>query len=506
MAEKRKLETFRERLALQPCPVGLRGRCCKNCLLGPCRFLTKNSRGICGADADTVTARNILRFVAGGASAHVGHAFHLLSYLGKKYPLKYVESKAPSYLLKTWNRLGIVPRIRFEHFKDISEALHASTMGMSARYDDLVRLAMKLGIVDGYYGLYLATELEDETYGKPKPRTGFIDLGVIDEAKTNIVVHGHEPMLAEALAKEAAKFSDVNLVGVCCTGASLLARHGIPLAANVLLQEDVIASGAIEAYVVDVQCVMPSLANLVECYHTKLITTNELARMPNALHLPVTKGNATIVAKKIIALARRNKKFRRETKISRAKKAVTCGFTPESLPLKRIAEKIKRKEIKGIIAVIGCTNPRVKEDWVSFYRKLSKNYVILTTGCMAFKLGQAGLLDGKHFFHMGSCVNNARIAETFRQIAELNKCEITDLPFLASFPEPITEKSIAIGFFFATIGVDVHFGYPFLLESATDIAGFLERTLRKDFKSRIFLETNPSRLLARIRTGLAYKR
>lgn len=497
-----KAGTISERLAMEPCPIGLQGKCCRNCLMGPCRVLAKEQRGVCGASQDIIVARNILRFAAAGAACHVGHAYHLKNFLGKDYPKSYIEKKAPSYLYKLWAALGIVPTIHFEHFKDISEALHTSTMGCDADYQNIMKRAMRMGIVDGYYGLYFATELEDKAYGKPKVRKGVLDLGVIRKDKVNIAVHGHEPMLAYALAEEISKpeNKDINLIGVCCTGASVLAKYGIPLAANFVLQEDVIASGAIEAMVVDVQCIMPSLANLCECYHTKLITTNKLCRIPSALHLPSkTKKDAQRVARMIIDIARGNKGKRKAVSISRLKRQAVIGFTEDSLPLKEWAKQLEQGKLKGIIGVVGCVNPRVKEDWIRVYKELSKEYIILATGCIAFRLGQRGLLDGKRFYHLGSCVNNARIVEVFRRLADMSGKRITDLPFLISCPMPITEKAIAIGMFFAALGVDVHFGYPFLINSDTTIAAFLENVLREKFESRIFLETEPSKLLEKLK-------
>lgn len=494
------MKMLKERLVLAPCIIGLKGNCCKNCLMGPCRIFKPEDKGVCGANRDLIIARNILRFAAAGAAAHCGHAYHMLKFLKKNYPFNYIEKKAPSYLCKLWQKLEIMPRIKFEHFKDISEALHTSTMGANADYTKILGWAMKIGIVDGYYGLYLATELEDKAYGKPKIKKGFLDLGVIDEKKVNIAVHGHEPIIAEALAKEASKNKNINLIGICCTGASILARHGIPLAANFVLQEDVIATGAIDALVIDIQCIMPSIADLCECFHTKLITTNPFCRFENALHLQAAnKKEATKVAKEIIKIAISNKKNRKQVSIKKEKKQAVVGFNEENLPLNEWAEKIKNKEIKGIIAAIGCVNPRVRENWADFYKELSKDYIILATGCQAFELGKAGLLDGKRFFHLGSCVNNSRVAEVFKKIAEKSKKQITDLPFLVSCPMPMTEKAIAIGFFFASIGVDVHFGYPFMLTEDSKIAGFLATLLKKDFKSKIFLETSPSKLKEKIK-------
>ncbi len=492
-----------ERLrAALPCPVGLAGHCCKNCLMGPCRLVKEDDVGVCGASRDVVSARNILRIVACGTAAHAGHALHILDSLKKRFPESYIDAKAPAYLLKLWKQLGLMPSVRFEHFKEISEALHASTMGVNADYQDLLARAVKLGVVDGYLGLYLSTELEDNAYGKPKVCEGSLNLGVIKPGKVNIAVHGHETLFAEALAEEAKKSGDINLVGVCCTGASLLSRHGIPLAANVVLQEDVIATGAIDAMAVDIQCVFPSLASLAECYHTTLITTNPLAKIPGAVHRPITnQKEARKVSKEIVSIARRNfRKRSRDIVIAEKEVKAVVGFD-ESLA-DRLNGMLKRKEIKGVIAVIGCKNPRVGSQWVSAYKKLSEDYAVICTGCMAFELGLAGLLDGKRFFHVGSCINNARVAEIFKRMADRNHKQITEMPFLVSAPAPLAEKCIAIGFFFAGLGVDVHFGYPMIISATPDVRKFLEGVLKARFHSRIFLETDPESLLKGIKGGL----
>lgn len=50
--------------AFPPCGYGLLGLCCSDCLSGPCRispFEKENAKGLCGADADLLVARNLLR-------------------------------------------------------------------------------------------------------------------------------------------------------------------------------------------------------------------------------------------------------------------------------------------------------------------------------------------------------------------------------------------------------------------------------------------------------------
>ncbi len=496
--EKKSVKRLDERLKNLPCPIGLRSMCCKNCLMGPCRLYKNEDVGACGANLDVISSRNLLRTVAAGAAAHTGHALHILEHTKHQFPENYIEKKAPKYLLKTWEKLGMMPSVKYEHFKEISEALHASTMGVNADYQDIIAKAVKLGIVDGYLGLYLATELEDKLHGHHHIRKGKINLGTIKPDKVNIAVHGHELAFAQAIAEEVKEEEDINLVGVCCTGASLLSRFGIPVASHVVFQEEVISTGAIDAMVVDSQCVMPSLADLAECYRTPIITTNPLAKIPGTMYKPVTDSkSAKEVAREIVKIARKAyKKRKKDILISEKEVEAVVGFD-ESIADK-LAEQLKNKEIKGVIAVIGCKNPRVQEDWISVYKKLSKDYAILCTGCMAFELGRAGLLDGERFFHLGSCVNNARVAEVFRRISDKNNKKITDLPFLVSAPAPLAEKCVAIGFFFAALGVDVHFGYPIGAALDTHVHDFLEKVLNEHFKSKIFLQTNAEEFMAAI--------
>ena len=65
------------------CRFGDRGLCCRICYMGPCRITPKSPHGICGADADTVVARNFLRELAGGAAAHSDHGRHLALMLAR---------------------------------------------------------------------------------------------------------------------------------------------------------------------------------------------------------------------------------------------------------------------------------------------------------------------------------------------------------------------------------------------------------------------------------------
>ena len=217
---------------------------------------------------------------------------------------------------------------------------------------------------------------------------------------------------------------------------------------------------------------------------------------PDADHLPISnEQDAMINAKKIIDLARSNKKNRDKNQINKINSSsfeaqkVVVGFSEFNIDIDQIVLKLKNKNKRGIIAVVGCVNPRSSIDWISKYKELSKNYLILTTGCMAFEFGKAGLLDGQNFFHLGSCVNNASIAEIFKIISEKLDSKIHEQEFIVSAPMPITEKSIAIGVFFIALGCSLHVGESHFLGLETGVPTFLQNIMKDLFNKKIYLDT-----------------
>lgn len=156
----------------------------------------------------------------------------------------------------------------------------------------------------------IATDLQDGLFGTPSPLRGRVNLGVLDPERVNIVVHGHEPTLSEMIVLAASDpdlqrlarekgATGINVSGICCTANEILMRHGIPIAGNFLHQELAVMTGAVDVMVVDVQCIMPALSDLVRHFHTLLITTSPRAKIPGAEHLEFSEERALEVAKEI---------------------------------------------------------------------------------------------------------------------------------------------------------------------------------------------------------------
>ena len=366
--------------SMKPCPIGAEGSCCKNCAMGPCRVPAPKKKGetaeekarrtgLCGATAETISARNFARMVAAGTSAHSDHArgvtevflaaakgeipgfkikdeqklyqvamdfgveigdrsiqeiatevgHKALAEFGRQEGELLFIKRAPLKRQEIWRNLGVIPR---GIDREVVELMHRTHMGVDQDYEDLLKSAARCALADGWGGSMISTELQDILFGTPVPVLGQINLGVLKKDEVNVVVHGHEPLLPEIMAdvvhdpeiQKAAKevgAKGVNLVGMCCSANEILMRHGIPVAGNFLQQELAIVTGAVDAMVVDVQCEMQSLAQVAKCYHTKLITTSPKAKIEGATHIEFVEQDAPNVAKRILMEGIRNFKNRK---------------------------------------------------------------------------------------------------------------------------------------------------------------------------------------------------
>jgi anaerobic carbon-monoxide dehydrogenase catalytic subunit len=392
-AQEENIKTTWDRLgAQQPqCGFGQLGLCCTVCNMGPCRidpFGEGAQVGVCGANADTIAARNLARKIAVGASAHsdhgrdVAHTLALVSegrthdygildadklknlavefgidsnktkeQIAKELSKKLLEEfgkqegelvftkRAPNKRQQIWKKLGITPR---GIDREVVELLHTTTMGVDNDYKNLINTGMRCALSDGWGGSMIATDVEDIILGSPTPIRGKVNLGVLKEDFVNIVVHGHEPILSEMAVKAAqdpelmklakAKGAEgINLAGICCTANEVLMRHGIPVAGNFLQQELAIITGAVEVMMVDVQCIMPALQETAACFHTKLVTTNSKARFPGVTHIEFAPEKAYEVAKQVVKLAIENFSNRKKetVNIPKYEMDLVAGFTKE---------------------------------------------------------------------------------------------------------------------------------------------------------------------------------
>jgi carbon-monoxide dehydrogenase catalytic subunit len=350
----------------------------------------------------------------------------------------------------------------------------------------------------------IATDIQDILFGTPAPVLSQINLGVLKEAEVNIIIHGHEPQLAEMMAVvtqtpeviEYAKSkgaNGINLAGMCCTANEMLMRHGVPVAGNFLQQELAIVTGAVEAIVVYVQCIMQGLADTARCYHIKIITTDRRAKIQGATHMEFDEHNAYESAKTIVTTAIDNFINRgNNVRIPQYKNDMVAGFSYETInyllgglfraSYRPLNENIINGRIRGVAGVVGCNNPRVTHDHqLEMVKELIKNDVlVLQTGCMAMASAKSGLMvpeaAAKYageglasvceavgippVLHMGPCIDNTRILMAATSMVKDGGLgdDISDLPVAGAAPEYMSEKALAIGQYFVGSGVFTVFG------------------------------------------------
>lgn len=582
------------------CGFGESGTCCRICSMGPCRITPKAPRGICGCDVHGIVGRNYLRFTAGGAATHSDHGREICHTLyaareGGNYQVKDPEkliriahewgvetegkdiydlahevaemalmeygkpfgvsrwlARAPEHTRKLWHEAGVEPRAID---REVSQSLHMTHMGCSSLPEALIRQSMRAGLCDGWGGSMCGTEFSDVLFGTPKPIDTAANLGVMEKDMVNIIVHGHDPSLSEmvvfyandpemiALAKaEGAK--GINVAGVCCTSNEVAMRHGIPMAGNFLQQENVVLTGACEAIVVDVQCIFPALGPLSKCFHTKFITTSEIARMPDSDFIHFSAETAGENAKAIVKMAVENFKNRNQdlVNIPQLKQKATVGYSVEAIKkcldgvtnshvddlgtLKPLADVIKSGVLRGAVAMVGCNNPRVRPDYahIELMKKLLKNDIILVlSGCSAQAAAKAGLMDkdaaqycGEGLkrvcklvdippvLHMGSCVDISRMMVLASDLAMDWGCNISQIPLVGCAPEWMSEKAVSIGNYVVATGIDTFLGVDPYTKGSTEITELLQgetgvkKWLEANYTVELDIEKLGDKMVARI--------
>lgn len=583
--------------AQQPqCAYGQLGTCCRICVMGPCRidpFGDGPSRGVCGATADTIVARNLARMAAVGSSSHSDHGRKVAVLLGEVAAGRNTDYQIQdeAKLRAVASRLGLavdgrsneeiaadvsreaignfgkqdaepisflrayMPKKRFERLTAMEETLskatggdtgllprgidreavdilHRTHFGCDADPLSLIAQSVRCSLSDGWGGSLIATEIQDILLGTPQIRKVSMNLGVLEPESVNVVVHGHEPVLSAKVvemsrtpeiqaAAEAVGAKRVNVVGVCCTGNEVLQRQGVGMAGNEGHTELVVMTGAVEAMVVDVQCIYPALADLSSCFHTRLITTSEQAKIPGALHIQFHEAEANATATRILQSAIEAFPLRNPARVHIPNEKATAyvGFSVEEIVKalggspQPLVEQIVKGTIKGVAGIVGCNNAKVAQD--SFHRALTaelikRDILVIGSGCWGIAAGKAGFMDlpaqemaGPGLaavcralgippvLHMGSCVDCSRMLNLAGAIADHLGVDISDLPLVGSAPEWTTEKAVAIGAYFVGSGIPVHLWPVPPILGGPAVTRILTEDAKGVFGAHFFVEGDP---------------
>ena len=566
----------------KPCPIGHSGACCKNCFMGPCRLTGKTTVGICGATLETVAARNLAREIASGAAAHSDHGrdmAHTLiaaaqgeapdykikdekklkavaAYLGVATEGKSKEElalevgktalaefgrqegevlsarRAPQKRQEIWHKLGVTPR---GIDREIVETLHRTHVGNDQDAEHILDHSLRTCLGDGWGGSMLSTDISDILFGTPGPTAARSNFGILREDEVNVVVHGHEPTLSEMIVVAASDpelieyakskgANGINLSGICCTANEILMRQGVAVVGNFLSQELAIATGVIDAMIVDIQCIMQGIQEVASKYHTKIITTSPKAHITGAERIEFDEHTALDTAKQIIRTAIDNYPNRDKSKVRIPDYVdhLVAGFSHEYIAymqggifresFRPFNDAVMAGRIRGAAGVVGCNNPRVAHDdphvWV--VKELIKNDVlVVTTGCNAIACAKQGLLTPEVMdyagaglrevcqtigvppvLHMGSCVDNSRILTVLAQCANEGGLgeDISDLPVAGFAPEWMSEKALSIGAYFVASGVTTWMGVGSPVEGSEAVTKIITDGWREKVGAAYYFE------------------
>jgi carbon-monoxide dehydrogenase catalytic subunit len=598
-AREEGIETVWDRLAVQQpqCGYCAMGVSCRNCAMGPCRvdpFGEGPQKGVCGANADIIVARNLGRTIAAGASAHSDHGRDILEVFAelaegktsgyeirdegklralaqewgiaiqareameiarelaaammedfgtRKRSLGF-STRVPSQRIERWAKLGITPRgIDRENV----EMLHRTHMGVDNDYVNTLLHCLRTSLSDGWGGSMVATELSDVMFGTPKPVLSRVNLGALKPECVNIALHGHNPLLSDVIVQAAADpelvrlakqkgAEGINLVGLCCTGNELQMRKGVPMAGNHLMQELVLLTGALDAMVVDYQCIMPSVTDVAKCFHTEVISTADKAKFTGATHISFDPHRGLDIGKEIVrrgveAYGNRNPE---RVRIPDETVEMMAGFSVEAIlgalggTPEPLVQAIKAGKIRGAVGVVGCNNPKIQQDYghVMLTRRLIENDIlVLVTGCSSIANGKAGqmmpqaarmagpglrgvcqALGIPPVLHMGSCVDNTRILVLAAALAKHLGVDISQLPLAGAAPEWYSEKAVSIGAYVVASGIYTVLGVQPPVFGSRNVVKLLAQDLDDVVGAKFAVEADPEKAAVLIRKHIEAKR
>ncbi len=356
----------REREQSVKCGFGKKGVCCRLCSNGPCRITPDSPQGVCGADADTIVARNFLRQVAAGAGCYLhvventarnlkeaaegNYAVDLkgldtLDHLADKFDIQaeevnqkavkvadkvladlykprfeemeLTEKLAYQPRLENWRELDIMPG---GAKSEVFDAVVKTSTNLSSDPVDMLMHALNLGISTGLYGLQLTNLLNDVMLGEPEIKQEQVGFKVIDEAYINIVVTGHQQtMIADLqdklITKEAKKRAKAvgakgfKIVGCTCVGQDLQSRGShyeevfAGHAGNNYTSEAILATGGIDLVVSEFNCTIPGLEEVAKKYQVEMMSIDDVAKKKDANLIQFNPKQAAELSEEIIKQA-----------------------------------------------------------------------------------------------------------------------------------------------------------------------------------------------------------
>jgi len=586
------------------CKFCQQGISCQLCSMGPCRITPKTPRGVCGIDAHGIVMRNLLIKANMGLAAYTYHAreaaltliktgkgetpftikdeskLKLLAQImgvdpnqqtdklavevGEKY-LYYlaeptestlVERLAPEKRKQIFRELGIFPK---GSLMELTDNVARSMTNIDGDYVSLALAALRNGVASAFESTAVLEMIQDALYGTPTPHEGYVDFGVLDPDYVNILPNGHEPFVAFALLEaindpaiqekaRKAGAKGIKVVGSIETGQELLQRvspNGFAgLTHNWIALEYYLSTGAVDAFVMDMNCSLANLKEYADKYQFKLIAVSDIIGVPGSEKIIWKPGKEKEVVQKIIDRAIENFVKRKErinrgeikpADVSKFKRKIVAGFSAEALvkavggSLEPIVQAIKEGYIKGIVALINCTtlaNGPHDSLTVNLAKELIKRDILVVGGgCGNAGMQVAGLespeakklagpklrelceqLNIPPVLSFGTCTDTGRVIMTTVALADYIGVDTADLPAAVTAPEYMEQKAVVDGFSAVAMGFYTHVSPTPPVGGSDKVAKLLTEDVEKLTGGKVALGDAPVEVANGIEKHILQKR
>lgn len=571
------------------CPFCLKGARCDLCSNGPCRAdVSIDKRGVCGITADGMAMRMMLLRNIMGASTYHYHtettittlkatvegktpykisepqklksfakrlgldisgsdeeiALKLYEFVKKDFnrpstePSKIVEALAPPERIQVWKKLNIFPG---GIYGEMMLASSSCLTNVDGYYVSLALKAMRLGIAMAYQSQIVNEFCQDILFNIPRPHKMRVNLGVLDPDYVNVLPNGHEPFLGFAMVQLARKpewqekaksvgAKGLRIIANIETGQEMIQRWEMDdifygFTGNWIMQEAILASGCIDAFVCDMNCSMPIDPIYAEKYKFKLIPISELVAFEGINErLDYIPEKAEEQAAQLLQMGIDNYQERRasiEPVTGLDMNEALVGFSTESIlealggTLEPLLNAIKDGNIRGVAGLVSCTSLRdYGQDvhTVAIAKELIKrDILVLSLGCGNGALQVAGLCDPKAkdfagpglsvlceklgvppVLSYGTCTDTGRIADLIGAVSEaLGGVAIPDLPIVAAAPEYMEQKATIDAVFALAFGLYTYVNPIPTVTGGPDLVKLLTIDCKEITGGILHVETNP---------------
>lgn len=465
---------------------------------------------------------------------------------------KMVEVFAPKKRIPIWKNLNLYPS-GVQH--EVENSIASCLTNVDGDYVSLAKKALRLGLSTIYTAQIGLEMTQDILFGTPKPHEVTVDLGIMDPDYVNIVFNGHQPWIGVAtllkakqpeyqeMAKKAGA-KGLRIVGSIETGQELLQRFEVDdvfvgLMGNWLAIEPFLATGTVDAFVMEENCSPPAIDQYAEKYQVSLVSVSTIIGVPGTEHeMPYYPAKADEMAEKCIQIGIENFKKRHgiiKPMVPKHTTTAIAGFSTEAVlsaignDLNVLVDVIAKGQIKGVVALANCATLRNgPHDWntVNITKELIKGDILVVAGgCGNHGLEVAGLcnldaielageglqgvckaLNIPPVLSFGTCTDTGRISMLVTALANHLNVDIPDLPIAVTAPEWMEQKATIDGLFAVAYGAYTHLSPTPFVTGAPKLVKLLTEDVEGLTGGKVALGDDPVQAAKDIKAHILMKR